>query len=1168
MIKTRKLQLEIEEKNEIINILKDELETLREQSDKYQRENLKLIKDAKRVSFLQDENDFLQDKVGSVEKLELEIKRLKEKLNESDFLKLRVKELEEDRNKAQDEATKAEEAKKEAESKLAKISELESEVDKWKSFSHELERVRDSIQKKLLESIEQETKLNRDNKKVEDEVKRLRDLIKSYEEQRDEEQASTSLKSVGNEVMFAVNQELIDENESLKSELKSKSSSIEKIRDELESNKKLISELRQDLACEKSLAKKLTDQLAQFTKQIKNLEIQYLPKHESQNNEPIKGTSNIGDLGNKRSLEKAPQVVGSSCATKEKVPSTGTDSAKNNASSSAVSGQNPEGSHGRATVDTEIDCDSDSQNSLSPDPKSEEESSSSRGLRQRSSPPSAEKRSINGSNPKLKSNFVRNSMPSRSVNFGHSKPSIAYLERIKASVTSTTKTNTVTSYTNEQSSQSLLLTSSTATLKDVQAKTNQLHSPPPPPIAEKRGLDIANDDNAANRCTNVKNVLNCMLKHDHTQRCYTDANSVTPAQVQVYGGGQQISIGPSIQMAYPQQQQVSLHSHDHHNHHYHNLPLLSPNNPHEQSDHLSRVGAASSQSRQLNALIDPVAHEQLVLNMLQQHQHHHLHHHHHQQQQKQQPQQQHNQSMPTHQAGQQQLTEQQLAHLNNLHRQHYYHHLHELYQLHHQHHVHQHQHKCTQRNHQQQQQQQQTQLKADEKAHQSILGGQLYIPKSVGSQFQAPVFANDYDQNQPSYENLEAARKADNANHQNDEKRRIASTSGGKNNTLVNKEGCNSQDGGNNNYNQQQQQLRRSPQRFSNMGGNLPQIDEVGAGLPPNHVQPAGGSNTSGISNNLRIVAQQCPSSKAPAASGPSSNTSISTSPTSSRTSSNSSPLSTSSLDSLSTSSANKLLNRSATSRHSTTDINRRQFTIERELIGQSPMTAKLSRVGSCRGFTQQHAMQHHSAINGVTHSQTPMAPIAMNGLPSPRYEPANQQQLLLNPARAQQPPMKHASKIVNIANGGSSSSVSNGRHQVATANGSQGAQSQSKHFSRSGMPADPNRYKQLNQLANNLAEIKLNDSLAFSSLRAPRKSSSGSNLLNGSLDIQRVSKNSGKSQQANVAGGKKEQEERSLSSNSNRYKNDGNNNLDDDGIARPSSQSTKSSVWFEYGCV
>lgn len=326
--RTRKLQLEVEEKNDIIGVLREELETTKEENDKFQRDNLQLIKDAKRVQFLQDENDFLQDKLAGVDKLELEIKRLKEKLAELDFLKVRVKELEDDKLKAQEEISNFDSQLKLAESRLLRFNELELEVNKWKSFSQELEVEKNSIQAKLIESIEQENKLNINNKQVEDEVQRLKSLVKSLEQQRDEEQASNSLIMCSNnlqqldqqqqqqhqhqpqnspsadnnnrdsptetdtsikfELDKQIEKELNEQNSTLKQKLSEKDTQINQLIDDnrkfkldLESKAELINNLRQDLSCEKNLASKLTKQLTSCTKQIKSLDRQYLPLRHS-----------------------------------------------------------------------------------------------------------------------------------------------------------------------------------------------------------------------------------------------------------------------------------------------------------------------------------------------------------------------------------------------------------------------------------------------------------------------------------------------------------------------------------------------------------------------------------------------------------------------------------------------------------------------------------------------------------------------------------------------------------------------------------------------------------------------------------------------------------------------------------------------------------------------
>lgn len=316
-VRMRKLQLEIDEKNEIINLLREELETIKEQSDKFQQDNLLLVKDAKRVKILQDENDFLQDKLAGTERFEVEIKRLTERLGELDYLKLRVGELEDDRNKAQEETRDAERQLDEARAKLSQLANLDAEVNKWKRFSHELEQDRASLQTKLLESIDNESRLHTDHKRVEDELRRLRAVIKALEEQRDEEHASTSLEQqlAANGAIAAAaaaaaeaaakqqqqeEEKLQDakrQQEEQQQQLKEEhakqmleqqqrradelAKDNEDMRAQLECDKKTINELRQDLACEKTLAQRLTKQLANFTKQIKHFDQHYFPIHDT-----------------------------------------------------------------------------------------------------------------------------------------------------------------------------------------------------------------------------------------------------------------------------------------------------------------------------------------------------------------------------------------------------------------------------------------------------------------------------------------------------------------------------------------------------------------------------------------------------------------------------------------------------------------------------------------------------------------------------------------------------------------------------------------------------------------------------------------------------------------------------------------------------------------------
>ena len=433
-------------------------------------------------------------------------------------------------------------------------------------------------------------------------------------------------------------------------------------------------------------------------------------------------------------------------------------------------------------------------------------------------------------------------------------------------------------------------------------------------------------------------------------------------------------------------------------------------------------------------------------------------------------------------------------------------------------------------------------------------------------------------------------------------------------------------------HNQQQQQqqqqqhkqtqLRKSPQKFGpTMNGALPQIDEsnsltdgcYGSSSQTSNSKNNTALNTSTLANGNRnattngrpqIVTTKSPihgsirgqhieratTGRSPTVS--SATSSASSSPTSSRASSNSSPSSSSSVDFLS---ASKMLNRSAASRHSTTELNRRQFSVEREVSGQSPMTAKLSRVGSCRGYTHQ---QQASRLIPSQQQIVSTMPIAINGLPSPQslvdsqnfLAPAcgqSQRHLLLNPAISHQPPMK-TSKILNIGSGQQqqqATGTSRNSSPCKNLTGAVGSSSSSSNVAESSPSGS--RYRQLNQLAENLAEIRLNDSLAFSSLRAPKKSSSGSNLLlNKSIDSQRNLVNSA-SKSYRLGGNnsplnkqqQQQQNQRPLSANGAKGANDGNNNNNlgqtnhVQGKPPPSANNNNptagsSSVWFEYGCV
>lgn len=682
-------------------------------------------------------------------------------------------------------------------------------------------------------------------------------------------------------------------------------------------------------------------------------------------------------------------------------------------------------------------------------------------------------------------NFVRNSIPSRSVNFGHSRSS-TQLDRIRASVTATATTsssNTSATSFNEQTTKNLTIT------------TNSEQQAFGGGSAQKQGF-----------------VLNCMLNHHHSDRCFAKIERHTsPGQ--------------------------DRHNHLHHQH-------VSNHQNHHQAHHQTTTATNVASSRQLNALIDPVANEQLFMSMLQQ-----------QIAAQQQP------GLPS----AQQLSEQQIAHLNNLQRQHYYHHLHQLHQIHHLHQLHHLHHKCQQQQQQQQHHHQhpnhQTpqQQKSDPGVTAAVPTADIHA-NMVGSQFYAP-----------SYDQVYANMMANNNSNQQAE-HRIQRHNGTR---LVNTDS----DQGTNAVRQQQPEYKRiSPQRTVPAGSvyhhqmsssKLAQIDELTNNLPMGFDAREGMKKTN---NQVRKQQQLLPAlNQSPNASTMQRTTNAMghassqqrqqqssptmSSPSSSRTSSNISPSSEASSSS-STSSTNSLstsvpLTRSAL-RHTATDLSRRQYSVERELINSTPLTATLSRVGSCRGVPSNH---YHHLVNGQ--QQQTSVPKDINSL-------------MRNPVQSQQPPMR-TSKILNIG----SQQQQQQQNNASAATPGQIDPNQLTTL-RKEMKKTPNGVNSLvdsfnRPTANSMANMKLNDNLAFASLRVPKKSASGSNLntsliaaaaaaaaTNGRSISSRVSSAASspdkarliKEASANSPASKKS----SIGSGSNKNSNNNNNG--------------HSSVWYEYGCI
>lgn len=168
-------------------------------------------------------------------------------------------------------------------------------------------------------------------------------------------------------------------------------------------------------------------------------------------------------------------------------------------------------------------------------------------------------------------NFVRNSLASRSINFGHSKSTnSAYLDRIRASVIATATTNTTSCFNEQRAAQ-------------------HQHLLPAHTMAHSG-----------------RYLLNCMLEHQHSDRCFLLHNHNNNN----HKSGNSLHLQPSQALANDHH-----HHHQHHHHHHHNQHQQQQLHHRRQHDQTFMAPTLSA-SRQLNALIDPVSHEHLMLSMM------------------------------------------------------------------------------------------------------------------------------------------------------------------------------------------------------------------------------------------------------------------------------------------------------------------------------------------------------------------------------------------------------------------------------------------------------------------------------------------------------------------------------------------------------------------------
>ncbi|PAV64416.1 hypothetical protein WR25_02957 isoform C [Diploscapter pachys] len=277
----RKLRNVVEEKDEEMNILRDELEAKEAEVLRLQDERHGLIKDARAAKDLRDELDYVQPKLEKVEKLEAEVSKLKLQLSEIDYYKGRSEQLNEDNLELEDSIRLLESQMEQVKMNVKNHHDVETRLDESQKTVRELQaeigEKNAKIENFLLEQSKLETQLSNMATKMA-EYERLmakgektpRDSIGSLADQMNESDRSEITK-------------LRSENRRLKAQLEGKndaskddsillqSSEVEELRKSVEEKEKEIEEERKSLEREREKTDRASRQLKQLDKTVDSL---------------------------------------------------------------------------------------------------------------------------------------------------------------------------------------------------------------------------------------------------------------------------------------------------------------------------------------------------------------------------------------------------------------------------------------------------------------------------------------------------------------------------------------------------------------------------------------------------------------------------------------------------------------------------------------------------------------------------------------------------------------------------------------------------------------------------------------------------------------------------------------------------------------------------------
>ncbi|KRY14997.1 Protein Daple [Trichinella patagoniensis] len=160
--KVRRLRQDLDERNEMLSIYKEEIVEKDTVLAKMRQENFELMKSHRALNDYRDEVDALREKSERCDRLEEDCERMKEKLEELDFYKSRIDELREENHVLLETRNIYEEQLNGFRCRLAQLSEKETEVIKLERRLVDMEQEMEADKRRLEQLYDENVRLEKE----------------------------------------------------------------------------------------------------------------------------------------------------------------------------------------------------------------------------------------------------------------------------------------------------------------------------------------------------------------------------------------------------------------------------------------------------------------------------------------------------------------------------------------------------------------------------------------------------------------------------------------------------------------------------------------------------------------------------------------------------------------------------------------------------------------------------------------------------------------------------------------------------------------------------------------------------------------------------------------------------------------------------------------------